>query len=47
MREWLSHARSVLWMCPLIGVATVFMGTVSMFSSIFDANVNGVSIKLK
>jgi len=37
MRELLSHARSGLWMCPLIGVATVFMGTVSMFSSIFDA----------
>jgi len=37
MRELFSHARSVLWMCPLIGVATVFMGTVSMFSSIFDA----------
>jgi 1-acyl-sn-glycerol-3-phosphate acyltransferase len=37
MRELLSHARSILWMCPLIGVATVFMGTVSMFSSIFDA----------
>jgi 1-acyl-sn-glycerol-3-phosphate acyltransferase len=37
VRELLSHARSVLWMCPLIGVATVFMGTVSMFSSIFDS----------
>ena len=37
MLELLSHIRSVFWMCPLIGVATVFMGTVSMFSSIFDA----------
>jgi 1-acyl-sn-glycerol-3-phosphate acyltransferase len=37
MREFLSHARSALWMCPLIGAATVFMGTVSMFSSIFDS----------
>lgn len=37
MREMLSHARSVLWMCPLIGISTVFMGTVSMISSVFDA----------
>lgn len=37
MPEWLGHARSLLWMCPLIGLATAFMGTVSMFSSIFDA----------
>ncbi len=37
MKELLSHARSVLWMCPLIGVATVVMGTISLLSSAFDA----------
>ena len=37
MSELLSHARSVLWMCPLIGVATVAMGTISLLSSAFDS----------
>ncbi len=37
MRDFLSHARSVLWMCPLIGVATVVMGTISLLSSAFDS----------
>lgn len=37
MRDFLGHARSILWMCPLIGLATVFMGTVSLCSSIFDS----------
>lgn len=36
MRELLSHARSALWMCPLIGVATVGMGTLSFLASAFD-----------
>ncbi len=32
----LGYLRSVLWMCPLIAVATVFMGTVSLGASLFD-----------
>ena len=31
-----SYLRSVLWMCPLLGVATVVMGTVSLCVSFFD-----------
>ena len=34
--EMFSYLRSVLWMCPLIGLATVFMGTVSLGASLFD-----------
>jgi len=33
----LSYLRSVLWMCPLIAVATTFMGTLSLTSSLFDS----------
>ena len=32
----LSYLRSVLWMCPLIAVATAFMWTVSLGASLFD-----------
>ena len=31
-----SYLRSVLWMCPLIGVATTVMGTISLGASLFD-----------
>ncbi len=31
-----SYLRSVLWMCPLIGVATAVMGTISLGASLFD-----------
>ena len=31
-----SYLRSVLWMCPLLGVATVAMGTISLCTSLFD-----------
>ncbi len=34
----LSYLRSVLWMCPLIAVATTFMGTLSLTSSLFDSS---------
>ena len=33
----LSHLRSVLWMCPLIGISVVVMGSVSLLASLFDA----------
>lgn len=33
----LSYLRSVLWMCPLIGLSTLFMGTVSLGASVFDS----------
>ncbi len=33
----LSHLRSVLWMCPLIGISVVVMGTLSLVASLFDA----------
>ncbi len=31
-----SYLRSVLWMCPLIAVATTVMGTISLGASLFD-----------
>ncbi len=37
MREFLSHARSVLIMIPWVIVATVFMGAVSLVCSFFDS----------
>ena len=37
MRSLLGLLRSVLWMCPLIGLSVVVMGTVSLLSSLFDA----------
>ena len=33
----LSHLRSLLWMCPLIGISVVVMGSVSLLASLFDA----------
>ncbi len=33
----LSHLRSVLWMCPLIGLSVVGMGMLSLLSSLFDS----------
>ncbi len=33
----LSHLRSVLWMCPLIGISVVVMGSISLLTSLFDA----------
>lgn len=36
MRDFLSHARSVLIMIPWVGIATVVMGAVSFCSSLFD-----------
>lgn len=35
-RTMLSYLRSVLWMCPLVAVATGFMWTVSLGASLFD-----------
>ena len=32
----LSHLRSLLWMIPLVALATTFMGTLSLTSSLFD-----------
>jgi 1-acyl-sn-glycerol-3-phosphate acyltransferase len=32
-----SYLRSVLWMCPLIGLSVVFMGSISLAASLFDA----------
>jgi 1-acyl-sn-glycerol-3-phosphate acyltransferase len=32
-----SYLRSVLWMCPLVGLATVVMGSISFVASLFDA----------
>ena len=37
MKEFLSHARSVLIMIPWVIVATIFMGAVSLFCSFFDS----------
>lgn len=37
MREFLSHARSVLIMIPWVVVATIFMGAVSLVCSFFDS----------
>lgn len=33
----LSYLRSVLWMCPLIGLSVIFMGAISLAASIFDS----------
>lgn len=33
-----SYLRSVLWMCPLIGVATAVMWAISMLTSLFDGS---------
>ena len=33
----LSYLRSILWMCPLIGLSVVFMGSISLACSLFDA----------
>lgn len=37
MRSLFGLLRSVLWMCPWIGLSVVVMGTISLFSSLFDA----------
>jgi 1-acyl-sn-glycerol-3-phosphate acyltransferase len=37
MRSLFGLLRSVLWMCPLIGLSVVVMGTISLISSLFDA----------
>jgi 1-acyl-sn-glycerol-3-phosphate acyltransferase len=31
-----SHLRSVLWMCPLIGLSVLVMGSISLAASLFD-----------
>lgn len=31
-----SHLRSVLWMCPLIGLSVLVMGSISLVASLFD-----------
>ncbi len=31
-----SHLRSVLWMCPLIGLSVIVMGSISLLASLFD-----------
>jgi len=36
LREWLSHARSLLIMIPWVGIATVVMGAISFMASAFD-----------
>ncbi len=34
----LSHIRSVLWMCPLIGLSVFVMGSISLAASLFDSS---------
>ena len=34
----LSHIRSVLWMCPLIGLSVFVMGSISLVASLFDSS---------
>ncbi len=34
----LSHLRSVLWMCPLIGLSVFVMGSISLVASLFDSS---------
>jgi 1-acyl-sn-glycerol-3-phosphate acyltransferase len=37
MTSWFGVLRSVLWMCPLIGLSVVVMGSISLISSLFDS----------
>lgn len=37
MNSWFGVLRSVLWMCPLIGLSVVVMGSISLVSSLFDS----------
>ena len=36
MKAALSHLRSLLWMIPLLSIATIVMGVVSLIASLFD-----------